>query len=198
MLFSNKKVAKFIQDNFEPVWISLRPVPLVTIDFGNGKIVRRTLHGNIASFVCSPEGKILDILPGLYEPSAYMTSLQDLVRLNLLVGNQLLEKDQIRILRNFYQTRTKIKGDSESKKETVIRLDDSKTLADAIKEDTKLNERHRRRLIHSRLLQYPLATPAKLTKWLYREVLNADLDDPYLGLGSTIFGTKGRASQNPN
>ena len=29
--------------------------------------------------------------------------------------------------------------------------------------------------------------PDKLTKWLYREVLHADLDDPYLGLGKALF-----------
>ena len=27
----------------------------------------------------------------------------------------------------------------------------------------------------------------KLTKWLYKEVLHADLDDPYLGLGNVLF-----------
>ena len=32
-------------------------------------------------------------------------------------------------------------------------------------------------------------TPESLTKRIYREVLDADLDDPYLGLGDALFAT---------
>ena len=31
--------------------------------------------------------------------------------------------------------------------------------------------------------------PEAVTKWLYKEVLHADLDDPYLGLGETLFAS---------
>jgi len=37
------------------------------------------------------------------------------------------------------------------------------------------------------LLAHPGAKPADVTKQLYREVLHADIDDPYLGLGETLF-----------
>ena len=30
--------------------------------------------------------------------------------------------------------------------------------------------------------------PEQIKRWLYREVLHADLDDPYLGLGDALFG----------
>ena len=36
MLFSNEKVADYINKNFEPAWQSVRDVPMVTIDFGKG------------------------------------------------------------------------------------------------------------------------------------------------------------------
>ena len=35
MLFSNDAVASFVNNNFEPAWECVRPVPLVHIDFGN-------------------------------------------------------------------------------------------------------------------------------------------------------------------
>src|SRR5262249_13770628 len=56
----------------------VRPVPIVRIDFGNGNVVTRTLHGNIATYLCSADGQVLDILPGIYAPEAYLDSLRQL------------------------------------------------------------------------------------------------------------------------
>ena len=60
MLFSDESVASFVNANFEPAWESVRPVPLVHIDFGNGQVLTRTLHGNILTSVCTAEGLVLD------------------------------------------------------------------------------------------------------------------------------------------
>lgn len=75
MLFSDQDLAAFLQDRFEPVWESVRDVPRVTIDFGAGNVVRRTLHGNVATYVCDSEGRVLDIVAGMYEPEAYRARL---------------------------------------------------------------------------------------------------------------------------
>lgn len=75
MLFSNPEVAKFIDATFEPVWVSVRPAPLVTIDFGNGTKVMRTLQGNVATYVCDAEGTVHDVLPGIYTPVPYREQL---------------------------------------------------------------------------------------------------------------------------
>jgi hypothetical protein len=58
-----------------------------------------------------------------------------------------------------------------------------KLLAD----DTKINETIRRQQIHEMLATKGLTGPEAVTKWLYKDVLHADLDDPYLGLGSVLF-----------
>ena len=78
MLFSNEVVAQYINENFEPTWESVRPVPQVTIDFGNGKVIRRTLHGNVATYACAADGRVLDVLPGIYEPRTYVARLKEL------------------------------------------------------------------------------------------------------------------------
>jgi hypothetical protein len=57
----------------------------------------------------------------------------------------------------------------------------------ALAEDTKLNETTRRRQIHEMLAKAGLVAPGVVTKPIYKEVLHADLDDPYLGLGPTLF-----------
>ena len=36
-------------------------LPVVTIDFGNGTVVTRTLHGNIATYVCATDGSELEL-----------------------------------------------------------------------------------------------------------------------------------------
>ena len=81
MLFSSSEVAQYINATFEPVWESVRPAPLVTIDFGNGNVVKRTLQGNIATYVCGSDGTVLDVLPGIYAPDVYRTQLQALAAL---------------------------------------------------------------------------------------------------------------------
>ncbi len=81
MLFSNPEVAQFIDATFEPVWVSVRPAPLVTIDFGNGHKVIRTLQGNVATYVCDAEGTVYDVLPGIYTPVPYRQQLKLLATL---------------------------------------------------------------------------------------------------------------------
>ena len=45
----------------------------------------------------------------------------------------------------------------------------------------------RRPKVHAKLAAMRLQKPAELTAWLYRDVLNADIEDPYLGLGDLLF-----------
>jgi hypothetical protein len=67
-------------------------------------------------------------------------------------------------------------------------VSDSKdtTLTD-LEKDASYNELVRRCAIHEHLAAADWTAPAAVTKWLYREVLNADLDDPYLGLKDLLF-----------
>jgi hypothetical protein len=77
-LFSSSEVAGYINATFEPVWESVRPAPLVTIDFGNGHVVKRTLQGNVATYVCGADGTVYDVLPGIYTPDVYRKQLEAL------------------------------------------------------------------------------------------------------------------------
>lgn len=55
-------------------------------------------------------------------------------------------------------------------------------------EDTWRNETERRLTIHERLAEAGAIRPQQIKRWLYKEVLHADLDDPYLGLGDALIG----------
>jgi hypothetical protein len=76
VLFSDPRVSSFIRSNFVAAWESVRPVPTVEIDFGNGRKLKRTVNGNIATYICDPTGRVLDVIPGLNTPEAYLESLR--------------------------------------------------------------------------------------------------------------------------
>jgi len=73
-------------------------------------------------------------------------------------------------------------------KKSEPKLDAAEDVANwkLLAEDTQVNETVRRRQIHD-VLAKDATQPHKLTKWLYKEVLHADLDDPYLGLANVLF-----------
>jgi hypothetical protein len=76
-LYSNKQVSDFMRTNFVLHWQSVRPVPKVTIDFGDGRKLERTLTGNSAHYVLTSDGVPLDVLPGLYSPLAFRQWMWD-------------------------------------------------------------------------------------------------------------------------
>lgn len=75
-LYSNKEISDYLRDNFILHWQSVRPVPRVTIDFGDGRKLERTVTGNSAHYVLASTGEPLDVLPGLYSPQAFLKWLQ--------------------------------------------------------------------------------------------------------------------------
>jgi hypothetical protein len=76
-LYSNRDVSTFLRDNFVLVWSSERPVPKVTIDYGDGRKIERTTAGNSAHYVMDADGHVLDVLPGLYAPTAFRKELTE-------------------------------------------------------------------------------------------------------------------------
>jgi hypothetical protein len=66
VLYSNAEMANMLREQFILHWQSVRPVPRVTIDFGDGRKLERTLTGNSIHYILDAEGRPLDALPGLY------------------------------------------------------------------------------------------------------------------------------------
>lgn len=253
MLFSKEEIAAYINENFEPVWVSVRPVPIIKVDFGNGNVLTRTLHGNIATYACDSYGKVLDVLPGIYTPEQYQTGLGQLSLLwqyvrradGTTVAAKLEDyhrrqatrlsqgKSPVQLAEAMTDmSKARIEGGSKriimitndlpfgslrartdianaSRAATVEAMDSASAraggkafessssaggkavtvdqLVNALRKDTALNESDRRLLIHQKLLADGQVRPEIIVKWLYREVLHADLDDPYLGLGPVLF-----------
>ena len=75
-LYSNPEISKVLGDRFVLHWKSVRPVPKVTIDFGDGRKLERTLTGNSIHYVLDSDGQVIDALPGLYGPKAFLRELE--------------------------------------------------------------------------------------------------------------------------
>jgi hypothetical protein len=76
VLFSDARVSAFVREQFVAAWESVRPVPLVEIDFGNGQKIKRTVNGNIATLICAPDGRVVDVIPGLNSPESFLQDLK--------------------------------------------------------------------------------------------------------------------------
>ncbi|MEZ0324381.1 MAG: hypothetical protein ACAH95_00600 [Fimbriimonas sp.] len=59
-----------------PSWELVREAAKVTIDFGGGKIVKRTLRGNTCLYVLRSDGTVVDAFPGVYEPARLLPELK--------------------------------------------------------------------------------------------------------------------------
>jgi hypothetical protein len=58
-------------------WSSQRPVPVVTVDFGDGRTMRRSVTGNSIHYVLDSNGRPLDAMPGLYSAHEFIKRLND-------------------------------------------------------------------------------------------------------------------------
>jgi hypothetical protein len=80
ILYSNAEVSSTLRDKFILYWESERPVPRVTVDFGDGRKLERTLTGNSIHYILDSGGRLVDALPGLYGPGAFLRSLNQMER----------------------------------------------------------------------------------------------------------------------
>jgi hypothetical protein len=74
-LYANREISQTLRDNYVLHWKSVRPVPKVTIDFGDGRKLERTLTGNSIHYILTADGEVVDALPGLYGPQAFLQKI---------------------------------------------------------------------------------------------------------------------------
>lgn len=77
VLYSNAEVSSVLRDRFVLHWQSERPAPVITIDFGDGRKLERTITGNSIHYVLDSSGQLLEAFPGLYGPRAFLHGLAD-------------------------------------------------------------------------------------------------------------------------
>src|SRR5262249_39657578 len=74
-LYANHEIGDYLREHFILHWQTVRPVPHVTIDFGDGRKLERTLTGNSIHWAVDCGVSPVDARPGLY---GRLASLRDL------------------------------------------------------------------------------------------------------------------------
>jgi hypothetical protein len=82
MLYSDPAISSILRDRYVLYWHSVRPVPRVTIDMGDGRKIQQTITGNSVHYLLDADGRVLDALPGLYSPRAFRAQLEEWLTLD--------------------------------------------------------------------------------------------------------------------
>jgi hypothetical protein len=99
VLYPNAEISKYLGENYVLHWQSVRPVPRVTIDFGDGRKIERTLTGNSIHYILDEEGEIIDALPGLYSPKSFLKYLTQGRQVNKIIDGLPQAQKEVSLLR---------------------------------------------------------------------------------------------------
>jgi hypothetical protein len=75
VLYADPAVAQLLRERFVLCWQMVRPAPVITIDYGDGRVIRRTITGNSIHYVLNADGTVVDGLPGLLAPKVFIAEL---------------------------------------------------------------------------------------------------------------------------
>jgi hypothetical protein len=103
-LYPNAEVSRYLRDHFVLHWQSVRPVPRITIDMGDGRRIERTITGNSIHYILDSEGNPIDALPGLYGAKAFLTELDRAATAEHQASN-LTGATRAQFLANYHATR---------------------------------------------------------------------------------------------
>lgn len=92
LLYSDPEIAGLLREKVVLHWESVRPVPKITIDFGDGRTLHRTITGNSIHYILTPAGQIVDAFPGMYQPKMFLTELTESLQFLDLHDNNPSEK----------------------------------------------------------------------------------------------------------
>lgn len=103
-LYPNAEVSRYLRDHFVLHWQSVRPVPRITIDMGDGRRIERTITGNSIHYILDAEGNPIDALPGLYGAKTFLAELDRAVAAEQRASN-LTGQNRAQFLANYHGTR---------------------------------------------------------------------------------------------
>jgi hypothetical protein len=103
LLYSNRQISAYLRANYVLHWKSERPAPVMTVDFGGGRRMQRTVTGNSIHYILDAEGRPLDAIPGLYSAPAFLSLLREGAELHDAVARAENEGKRDEALRNYHR-----------------------------------------------------------------------------------------------
>lgn len=200
-LYPDARVSEALRGEWVLHWESVRPAPRITIDFGDGRAIERTITGNSLHHVLAADGTPVDVLPGVYGPGAFLSELKRAGDVARRVG-QLDSARRGEALWRYHQSRvssdpvvwtvsdatvdensralmrTKMRGiyEGDALERTIASYERS------VAEDTVRNEKYRREISSWFVAAEGMLDLASLTERIYDEIFLTPRRDPWLGL----------------
>ena len=75
-LYPNAAVRQLLSEKYILHWQSVRSAPVMTIDFGDGRMIRRTITGNSLHLVLDRRGRTVDVVPGVFAAGRFVEILK--------------------------------------------------------------------------------------------------------------------------
>ncbi len=110
LLYSNREISAYLRAHYVLHWKSERPAPVVTVDFGGGRLLQRTVTGNSIHYVLDAEGRPLDAIPGLYTAPSFLSLLREGVALHRVIGRETVPYKRARALGNYHEAMLIVKA----------------------------------------------------------------------------------------
>ena len=186
LLYPKPRINAVLRRDFVLHWQSVRPVPRVTIDFGDGRRVERTLTGNSVHVVLDAYGRMVDALPGLMAPDMFLDQLVQARGFALANPRELAGEHQ-RVLRRPLP----VPEPPPSRAVAASRLAMTKHLVEApllravavdVDADTHQNLELHARIHEAFAIGSEWAGVAGFVEWIYAELFEMPLHDAALGL----------------
>jgi len=77
VLYADEVISGHMRKDWVLHWQSVRPVPKVTVDFGDGRRLEGTITGNSLHYLLDSKGRVVDALPGLHAPEIFRSALSE-------------------------------------------------------------------------------------------------------------------------
>jgi len=75
-LYANAGISAYLRSNYVLHWQSVSPAPRLTIDFGDGRTIDRTITGNSVHYVLDVTATPIEVIPGLISPEEFANKLK--------------------------------------------------------------------------------------------------------------------------
>ena len=212
ILYSDPAIASLLRERFVLHWQSLRPVPVLTVEFGDGRSFKRTVTGNSIHYVLAPDGQVIDAMPGLIAPRVFEREIAELADFVTSGFDAAGQRDYQRRKSELLRGRSFTNDDVALPPATLARITSAMAPAPrlsaraaaeravsklrveapairqlgnpmpALADDTLLNMTQLRRTILGWLMEKPTSDVGPLNERVYAELFLTPLDDPWMGL----------------
>lgn len=182
LLYPEPRINRVLRERFVLHWQSVRAVPKVTIELGDGRKIVRTITGNSLHLVLDPQGRPVDALPGLVAPDVFLAQLETAHGLARIDRRALAQKHQ-----QFALARVQPPQPTRAVRASMVAMTKHRVEMPVLRAispveiDTQTNlQLHTR--ISDTFARGTNWTVDTLVAWIYRDLFLMPLEDPFLGL----------------